>query len=167
MGIGHVVGDAGVGGCRGVILVRGGRRCRGWALRSGVCVRDVGCSWWVCGWWCGAAQCGQARTDRDDWCEFPEEASVPEGNPAGSVDLDRVLIELVDLNDGAGPVPSTWLWAHLVLYADMVSHAEGRKPSGVFLEVLGHYHVLFPEGLFLQEQRVTPVGVSVAPGGWG
>ena len=94
--------------------------------------------------------------------------SVPEGNPAESIDLDRVLIELADLNDGAGSVPSTWLWAHLVLYADMVSHTEGRKPSGVFPGGIRTSSCAVSEGLVPAGAASSSRGVGgIVPEGWG
>lgn len=72
------------------------------------------------------------------------------------MNTDDVLVKLFHFDYGASLVPLSWMWSHLVLYADAVAYNQRRQPFGVFGQSFTHLHVAVSEGDFSVLEGLYP-----------
>ena len=68
-------------------------------------------------------------------------------HPARSINAHYVLVKLVYFNDSSRFVPFGWIWASLILKANVVADYKWGKAFSMFVPFLSRAHVAVAEGI--------------------
>ena len=80
------------------------------------------------------------------WVKFAKVFSVSDCHPARSINTHYVLVELPYFDDSSRFVPFVWIWAGLILEANVVADSKWGKASSMFVPFLSRAHVAVAKG---------------------
>ena len=81
------------------------------------------------------------------WVKFAKVFSVSDCHPARSINTQYVLVKLAYFDDSSRFFPFGWIWASLILEANVFADGKWGKASSMFVPFLSRAHMAVAEGV--------------------
>ena len=67
------------------------------------------------------------------WNELPQMLAVPKGESSGTIYLDHILVELLNVHHSSSAFPALWVVPDKILDINMIPYLQGWQGASVFL----------------------------------